>query len=297
MEKKQSNSQDKFKQLYYRNVVANLETKVKDNSFKNKEELNEYLNELKKNPIASTLISNEEILKLLNLYDEYHQKIPESLDMQNYKDAKLGDDKYIIAVQNDSVLKNMNSTEITEEFKQKQNELASANTTNELANADIVYDQMKKNEKEELKFLPIDEVTVRPNINTEVLNKIKFFVTNQNIEPHVYRVNIETGVLYNPETDELYEVRKNPETGEYEIFKGGEKQYTTNEQPKNEEDNQELIHDKDEEKLEYENNKVKRLIKPPENAAFVNNTFIIFIITIFSVLAALIAALVILTNK
>ena len=279
----------------YQNIVESLETRVKDNSFNSKEELNEYLNDLKKHPVAGTLLSNEEILRLLNLYDEYHQEIPASLDMQNYTDAKLGDNHYIVATQTDEVLKTNNPSEIPEEFKQKQNEITSASTSDELANADIVFSQMKNTEKEELKFVPINEAIGMSNIDTEVLNKIKFFITNKNVDPYAYRVDPSSGVLYHPETDELYEVRKNEETGKYEIFKGGEKQYTENE---NDLDNdQELTHDKDEEKLAYENRKVKRLIKPPENAAFVNSTFIIFVIATFSVLASLIIALIILINK
>ncbi len=295
MENDEEKSREEIELTRYRNIVENLETIVKDDSFKSKEELNEYLNNLKKHPIASTLISNEEILRLLNLYDEYHKELPASLDMQNYSDAQLGDNHYIVANQTDAVLKNNNPSEMTEEFKQKQNEITSASTNDELANADIVFDQMKNTEKEELNFISINEAISMSNIDTEVLNKIRFFITNKDVNPYDYRVNPNSGILYHDETDELYEVRKNEETGKYEIFKGGEKQYAENEN--NLEDNQELIHDKDEEKLEYENTKVKRLIKPPENAAFVNNTFIIFIIATFAVLASLILALVILINK
>ena len=297
MENDNEKRNEEIELQYYRNIVDNLETRIKNNSFQSKEELNEYLNNLKSNAIASTLLSNEEILRLLNLYDEYHQEIPASLDMQNYNDAKLGDEKYIVATQSNEVLKDMSPTEMTEEFKQKQNEITSASTTNELANADIVFEQMKATEKEELTFIPIEEAITRPNIDTEVLNKIKFFITNQNIDPHAYRVNVADGVLFNPETNELYEVRRNEETGEYEIFKGGEKQYTSNEQANNEDDNQELLRDEDEEKLEYENHKVRKLVKPPENAAFIKNTFIIFVITVFSILASAIIALNILIHK
>ena len=288
--------QEEITLMYYRKLVESLDTRIKNNDFTSKEDLNKYLNKLKNNTPASSLLTDEKILYFLNLYDEYHQELPASLDLQNYKDTKLGEDDYIVGTKTNEVLKSYPSNiSMTDEFKQKQNAISSASTTDELANADIVFDEMKKNEKEELNFIPISEAIEMSNISTEVLSKIKFFITREGIEQYAYRVNPSSGIFYNSETKELVEVRKNEETGEYEIYKSGEKQYTNN--GTNDNDDPELMYDKDEEKLEYENPKVKRLIKPPENAAFVNNTFIIFIIATFSVLASLILSMIILINK
>ena len=280
------------------NIINILETRIKNNEFKDKEELHKILNELKNNPTVGSSLSNEEVLRLLNLYDGYHQELPPSLDLQNYKETKLGDKKYTVATQTNEVLKNIDSdAKMPEEFKEIQNKISAANTTDDLANADIVFSKMKNTKKEELNFIPIEEAIEMNNIDTEVLNKIKRFITKQNINPYSYRVNPTSGIFYNSETQEMFEVRKNTKIGEYEIYKSGEKQYTSNEEQVSETDDQKLTHDKDEEKLEYENHKIKKLIKPPENAAFVNNIFVIFIITVFSVFVSLIISLVILLNK
>ena len=277
------------------NIIASLESRIKNNEFKNKEELHKLINELKSNSIVASQLSNESILKLLNLYDEYHQELPPSLDIQNYKETKLGDKKYTVSTKDNEVLKNIDAnTKMPDEFKEIQNRISSANTTDELANADIVFSEMKKNQKEELKFIPIAEAIEMTNINTEVLNKIKYFITRENINPYSYRVNPTTGIFYNDSIKELFEVRKNEETGEYEIYKSGEKQYTNSEEVTKETDSQEIKKDKDEEKLE--NQKVRRLIKPPENAAFISSTFIIFTIIILSIIVSLLLSILVI-NK
>lgn len=286
----------------YQNILLGLEQQIRNNNFKSKEELNNYIIYLKNNLIPSNILSNEKVLELLNLYDSMHQNDIPELDMRNYKGSSLNDQNFIISTQNDTVLKTNSTNEVlNKEFKQVQNEITSSQTQDELANSDIVFAEMKENRKEELTLLSINEVLQRDDIDSEVLRKIKFFIKNEYINPYSYKVNINTGIFYNQETKEMFEVRKNPQTGNYEIYKGSEVEYSkeneTDEHPKEslegnngfEDEEQEKNKDTDEQQMLYKP-KVRRLIKPTNlnNAAFVKSSFIVIGICVFSVILALI---------
>ena len=286
----------------YQNILLGLEQQIRNNNFKSKEELNNYIIYLKNNLIPSNILSNEKVLELLNLYDSMHQNDIPELDMRNYKGSSLNDQNFIISTQNDTVLKtNSTNEDLNKEFKQVQNEITSSQTQDELANSDIVFAEMKENRKEELTLLSINEVLQRDDIDSEVLRKIKFFIKNEYINPYSYKVNINTGIFYNQETKEMFEVRKNPQTGNYEIYKGSEVEYSkeneTDEHSKEslegnngfEDEEQEKNKDTDEQQMLYKP-KVRRLIKPTNlnNAAFVKSSFIVIGICVFSVILALI---------
>lgn len=153
---------------------------------------------------------------------------------------------------------------------------------------------MEKNRKEELTLLSINEVLQRDDIDSEVLRKIRFFINNEYINPYSYKVDINTGLFYNQETKEMFEVRKNPQTGNYEIYKGSEVEYSKareTEEHSNEslEGNNDFEENKDKQQMLYKP-KVRRLIKPTNlnNAAFVKSSFIVIGICIFSVILAII---------
>lgn len=281
----------------YQTLLSVLYQQIRNNNFKSKEELNNYIIYLKNNLIPSEVLSNEKVLELLNLYDSMHQNDNPKLDMRNYKASSLSNQNFIISTQTDTVLKTNSSNEdLNKEFQKIQNEITSSQTQNELANSDIVFAEMKKNRKEELTLLSINEVLQRDDIDSEILRKIRFFINNEYINPYSYKVNINTGLFYNQETKEMFEVRKNPQTGNYEIYKGSEVEYSKaseTEEHSNEslEGNNDFEKKKDidEQKMLYKP-KVRRLIKPTNlnNAAFVKSSFIVIGICIFSVILAII---------
>ena len=286
----------------YQTLLSGLYQQIRNNNFKSKEELNNYIIYLKNNLIPSEVLSNEKVLELLNLYDSIHQNDNPKLDMRNYKASSLSNQNFIISTQTDTVLKTNSSNEdLNKEFKQIQNEITSSQTQDELANSDIVFAEMKENRKEELTLLSINEVLQRDDIDSEVLRKIRFFINNEYINPYSYKVDINTGLFYNQETKEMFEVRKNPQTGNYEIYKGSEVEYSkeneTDEHSKEslegpngfEDEEQEKNKDTDEQQMLYKP-KVRRLIKPTNlnNAAFVKSSFIVIGICIFSVILAII---------
>ena len=134
----------------YQSILLGLEQQIRNNNFKSKEELNNYIIYLKNNLISSNVLSNEKVLELLNLYDSLHQTDTAELDMRNYKGSSLNDQNFIISTQTDTVLKTNSSNEdLNKEFKQVQNEITSSQTKDELANSDIVFAEMKENRKEE----------------------------------------------------------------------------------------------------------------------------------------------------
>lgn len=285
----------------YQTLLSVLYQQIRNNNFKSKEELNNYIIYLKNNLIPSEVLSNEKVLELLNLYDSIHQNDNPKLDMRNYKASSLSNQNFIISTQTDKVLKNnFSNGDLNKEFQKIQNEITSSQTQNELANSDIVFAEMEKNRKEELTLLSINEVLQRDDIDSEVLRKIRFFINNEYINPYSYKVDINTGLFYNQETKEMFEVRKNPQTGNYEIYKGSEVEYSKareTEEHSNESlegnndfvEDQEINKDIDEKRMLYKP-KVRRLIKPTNlnNAAFVKSSFIVIGICIFTIILAII---------
>lgn len=281
----------------YQTLLSVLYQQIRNNNFKSKEELNNYIIYLKNNLIPSEVLSNKKVLELLNLYDSIHQNDNPKLDMRNYKASSLSNQNFIISTQTDTVLKTNSSNEdLNKEFQKIQNEITSSQTQNELANSDIVFAEMKKNRKEELTLLSINEVLQRDDIDSEVLRKIRFFINNEYINPYSYKVDINTGLFYNQETKEMFEVRKNPQTGNYEIYKGSEVEYSKaseTEEHSNEslEGNNDFEKNKDIDKQQMlYKPKVRRLIKPTNlnNAAFVKSSFIVIGICIFSIILSII---------
>lgn len=273
-------------------ILKNLEMRISNNQFASKEELSQYLLSLKnRGIILQSVLTNEKIQELLDLFDKTNKKDEIPLDIQEYTSVGLEHQDLIISKQTDQVLKTLEGTSSFEaEFKQTQNEII-ANKDDGLANADTVFKQMASHQKEELKLISVVEATYRDDINTEILNRIKFFITNRYINPYSFKVDVKNGVFYNIETNEVYEVRKNQNTNQYEIYKGSEMVYGEAEK--------QLEHDKDEEKQNYEskNNppKTRKLVPQPTShnnqAAFTKVGFLIINIITFTLLITMIILL------
>lgn len=299
-EEKQNNME-----IYYNSVLLNLEQAAKTNRFASKEEFNKYVEGMKKNGMPESLLSEEKKKELLDTYDEFHKVDEIGLNMQDYKGINLNEQNYITNTQTDTILKtNGSKDELPQEFKSVQNEISAANNSDSLANANAVYNHMQNNTKEEVQMISLYEIGSRSNISIEVLQKIRFFITNKYINPYAFNVDPETGLFYNKETNEMLEVVKNPETGKFEIKKGGEVVYKEDSQVQemNSEsysnDNQEKEKDTDEETMLYqkENHKVRRLLPPkdiPGQAAFAKTSFLI----ITSIFIALLISTIILIKK
>lgn len=267
-------------------IILRIENQIRNNHFNSKEQLSKYLVDLKNNGLYQTELSNEKIEELLKLYDSLNKQDDIPLDMKQYAGISLENQDLIVSKGTDQVLKTLeDSSTLAHEFKQTQNEIT-ANSSDGLANANTVFEHMANHEKEEISLISLDEAIKRNNIDMEILNKIKFFITSININLSVFRVDIESGIFYNIETDEAYEVRKNNITNQYEIYKGQELVYS------------ELFHD-DNKKLENNSRqyqpKVRKLIKPKSssynNAAFTQIGFLIINIITFSLLILMIILL------
>ena len=132
------------------------------------------------------------------------------------------------------------------------------------------------NQKEELSLISLSEAITKDNLDIELLQKIRFFVSNKYINPYSYKIDIESGIFYNIETLEVLEVRMDDTTNKYQIYKGiyGD----------------ELV-ESDEEEMLYEDktkNKPKiRVLRPPSmndynNAAFSKMNFLLLVISMFA---------------
>lgn len=136
------------------------------------------------------------------------------------------------------------------------------------------HNKMINQQTNDLKLISLPEAIAREDINIEILNKLRFLITNKYINPYVFKINLETGIFYNIETNEVFEVIKNTNTNQYEIRKDSEKTY--------------------EEQLTNKNIKVRRLEKiSPHmgNAAFTKVGFLIINILTFSILTTMIILL------
>lgn len=274
----------------YENLLHQLEERIKNNQFKSKEELVDYINRLKGEGIPSDILTEKKITEYLDLYDSINVKDMNNLDLSNYAGSKLENQNVIVSKQDDVLLKTATSPDkLPEEFKKNQNELT-AMTEDGLSNAGEVFGYMRNYKKEEMPLITIDEAINRDNIDAEMLNKIRYFITNKYVNPYSYRINLENGVFYNMDTEEVLEVRKNPETGEYSIYKSGQKVYGNT--PESTEE-AEMKKDTQEEAIPYkkhkENIKVKKLVKPDlDSSAFVSGGILFIVSLIVAFLVSLI---------
>lgn len=65
----------------------------------------------------------------------------------------------------------------------------------------------------------LSDVLSLTDIDIEMLNKIRFFVTNSKMNPYLFQVDVKKSIFYNMETNETFEVIKKQDTNNYEIIK------------------------------------------------------------------------------
>lgn len=203
-------------------VIKEIENRIKSNSFNSKEELVNYLNSLRQNNQIDINLLNERYMSLLKLYDDT-MTASDSLNISNYKDASLEDKNFIVSSNDGRVLESNSNTPLKEEFESVQNEMA-VNGENGIANANQVFNYMEKYKKTEASLMPLSNLNINI-IDADMLEKIKFFISNNRNNIFDYKVDISRGLFINVNTNDIYEVRKNPETGQFEIFKGGSAMY------------------------------------------------------------------------
>ena len=203
-------------------VIKEIENRIRSNSFNSKEELVNYLNSLRQNNQIDINLLNNSYMSLLKLYDDT-RNASDSLNISNYKGVALGDRDFIVSSNNGRVLESNSDETLKEEFESVQNEMA-VSGENGIANADQVFNYMEKYKKTEASLMPLSNLNI-DIIDVDMLDKIKFFVSNNRSNIFDYKVDISSGLFINVNTNDIYEVRKNPETGKFEIYKGGTVMY------------------------------------------------------------------------
>lgn len=278
-------------------IKKNIEIQIRNNFFKNKEELYKYILQFKKYQ-SNYFLTEKETEELLKLYDKLNQKSDIPLDMNNYSNKNVNDKNFIVSESDDRILTtNGNTTDFIKEFKDTQNQIY-AYTQDGKVNSNEVFKKIADTKKEELTMMTINEAIASPHIEQELLSKIKFFITRESVDPYAYKIDLKTGMFYNGETNQMYEVRKNTNTNKYEIYVSGEIKYDNTTNVENESET--LRNDHDEEQvMEESRNKPKvRKLTPQRNlnnAAFTKIGFLI--INIISFTLASITIGLILLNK
>jgi len=170
-------------------LIKNLQYQIRHKEFNSKEELNNYLIELK-NKGLSHLNSEQEksllvMFEQLQNMDNKHSTLNEKTEFYNFSSLKTIED-------------NVSTTSVVNEPVHNNEEIPEL-----VALTDIVYiEQVEK----------------------ELLYKVKFFITNSGMNINAFAVNLNNSLFYNTETNTIYEVRKNPENGkQYEIINKSEK--------------------------------------------------------------------------
>lgn len=299
-------------------ILLDLERRVNNNYFKSKSELVEYINEIRQNKQLDREVFDRKVEELLNLYDKYNKsELP--LNMEDYKDVKMQDSNYIVSGETDKVLRtNTNHGDLSQEFKQIQNEII-ANSQNGSVNADTVFNHMEKYQKESSTLMPLSNLNIQI-IDKDMLDKIRFFIKNGNVNIFEYQVDISNGIFLNINTNELFEVRKDSSTNQFRIYKGSEAQYKSEIKTDSNSNNTMVTDDiatlSDEELMEYqarrnlsseerqliENEMQKRKNKPKtrvlrlnpldgNRAAFAKTSFLIIMLFLSSIMCALLLLL------
>ena len=296
-------------------ILLDLERKINSNYFKSKDELISYVEEIRKNYQLDMNLFNSKLKELLSLYDKNNINI----DMSDFKDVKLGDNTYIVSGEDDKVLKtDREQGELAKEFREVQNDMIVNDPARQDINADAIFDRMEKYQKESSTMMPLSNLNIEI-IDKDMLDKIRFFIQNGNINIFEYQVDISNGIFFNVNTNELFEVRKNPNTLNYEIYKGREVSYTNGSNDINNNSiinnissytDEELVNFQQDTKLSSEvkqtideelerrkklNRPKTRVLKlnPLDNnrAAFIKSSFIIIMLFLSSIMCALLLLL------
>ena len=173
-------------------IIKEIESRIKSNSFNSKEELVNYLNSLRQNNQIDINLLNSKYMELLKLYDDT-RTTSDSLDISNYKNMSLRDKNYVVSSTNGRVLELNSDTTLKEEFETVQNEMA-VSGDNGSANADQVFNYMEKYKKTEASLMPLSNLNLNI-IDAEMLEKIKFFVSNNRNDVFDYKVDITSGIF------------------------------------------------------------------------------------------------------
>ena len=266
-------------------VFNDIEIRIKNNDFKSKEEITKYIFNLKERGFFNQEELEQKMSDLLGMYDELNQTSDMLLDMDNYKGVGLENQNLIVAKKEERILKTLESKDdLNKEFKQVQNEIV-VNNQDALTNADVIFNHMADNQKEELSLISLSDAIFKDNLDIELLQKIRYFVSNKYINPYSYKIDVENGIFYNTETSEVLEVRMDEVTNKYQIYKGSEVVYGEGLL-----DELELNRDVPKEEMVYDEvtkNKPKvRVLRPPSmkdynNAAFSKMNFLLLVISMF----------------
>lgn len=258
-----------------REIVDDLERKIKNNKFSTKDELFNEMVRLRNSGVGATL-DNRKMRELLDLFDSIKKLEELPLDMSSYKNTEYNDDKLIIRTDSNRVLTTNGSSTINEEFKQQQNEIM-ANNKGGNTNADEVFERMSKYQKNEMNLISITDAKLLDSISLNLLNKIKFFLSNTNLNPNVIKVDIKTEAIYDIEANEVYEVKEVEGKKEYEIYNNKKKieknptmTYSENS------DVEELEYEENKQQTELEQTKFKakvRTLKKENNFHIGNSAF------------------------
>lgn len=270
----------------YQATLEELRTQIETDYFKTKDDLFKRIVDLRTNGLFE-VIDNAKMRELLELYDKYHSSDMSSLEMDNYENPTLENKNLIVSKSENRILQtDAEQGEMLNEFKNEQN-LLSVDKKSNLANDKEAFNNMS-NKKIEMNFISLDEAIISPSINFETLNKIRFFITSGYTNPHVIKIDMTNGLFYNIETSDVYEVKYNPNTRQYEIYKNGTLDYTENQLKEEQEKTEENELDKP---------KVKVLRKEfptsLNNAAFTKISFLI----LNTISIGLIITMILLLNK
>ena len=205
----------------------------------NKDDLLRFINEIGKSINSAQVITyvqdnhllfdyqvySNGVKKILEEYDRTHEA---QINSSDYKQMQVDNTNYVVSKEGNALEQDAskNMGDLAQDFKNKQNEMVGAKTDDSLVNADETFNIMKS-EMEESNFMPLTKVDVS-KVSQDLIMKINFLIKNANVNYNEFQVDIKRGIFMNTKENELYEVRKDPQTNQYKLYKGQQAVYTNN---------------------------------------------------------------------
>lgn len=217
----------------YSNYLVRLVAKEASNCG-SKDELIDFINKLRKDINNSKVLDyiNENNLSfdyrdfeagIKNVLVEYDRTHEAQINSRDYKQMQAGEKNYIVSKKDGTVLEQdgkSNMGDLSQEFKNRQNEMIGAKSDDSILNANEVFDNMKS-EMGQSEFVPLNKIDVN-KVSQELISKINFLIRNS--KGNGYRVDISRGIFMDDQNN-ICEVKRNPQTGNYELFVGKQASY------------------------------------------------------------------------
>lgn len=185
-------------------LIRLIDTEIRTNKFKNRDELNAFINKIMRDLNSDEVINYVSTNGLKFDYQAFNMKLGE-LFAQFDRMQQLRMNAITRKPEQPSVVQQPQVVE--------QPIVASSN---------VVSSEIKEEVKPNYKFVPITKIDVN-EVSKELIEKINFVIVNPNVDTNDYQVDIASSCFLNTRNNELYYVVKNSNTNTFELINANPK--------------------------------------------------------------------------